>query len=119
MTALADTAAHPHPGGTTGRVLTIGAIQADLDQRRLWIGGVQVSLARRRFDVLAVLMDNAGRVMSRGEVYDAIPSHIRTADSAIVRTYVNRLCKSLADHPAALARLRTVHGSGYAFDLDL
>lgn len=119
MTAITDTAAHPHPGRPTARVLTIGAIQADLEQRRLWIGGGHVPLPRRQFDVLAVLMDNAGKVMSCREVYDAIPTRIRTTDSAIVRTYVTRLRRSLADHPAVLARLRTVHGVGYAFDLDL
>jgi DNA-binding response OmpR family regulator len=40
-------------------------------------------------------------------------------DSAIVRTYVTRLRRRLAGHPEALARLRTVRGVGYAFDLDL
>jgi DNA-binding response OmpR family regulator len=100
------------------RVLTIATVQADLDGRRLWVDGVHVPLPRRQFDVLAALMHNAGRVVPQNELRDLVGITTRTPNSTAVRTYVKQLRRSLAAHPAALGRLRTIHGVGYAFDLD-
>lgn len=117
---ISVTASGPAPGAhTTGpRVLTVATIQADLDARRLWVDGTHVPLSGRPFDVLAALMDNAGRVVSIVELRDLIGMRTRTPDSANVRTYVKQLRRSLTAHPAAFGRLRTVRGAGYAFDLD-
>jgi len=100
------------------RVLTISTVQADLDRRQLWVDGTHVPLPRRQFDVLAALMYNAGRVMTPGELRDLVGMRTRTPNSTVVRTYIKELRHSLAAHPAASSRLRTVYGIGYAFDLD-
>lgn len=106
------------PPGAGPRILAVGTLRADLDGRRLWVDGAPLPLTRRPFDTLVALMDNAGRVMSQRELRERIATRHRTPDSTAIATHIKVLRRSLAAHPAALARLRTVHGLGYTLDLD-
>lgn len=117
---MPPTSSPPRPTSAPAqpRILTIATVQADLDGRRLWVSGAHVPLSRRHFDVLAALMDNAGRVMTPDELSDLIAVRSRAPHSTAVRTYVKELRHALAAHPAVLSRLRTVRGVGYAFDLE-
>lgn len=99
------------------RILTINTIQADLDARRLWVDGVHVPLSRRQFDLLATLMDNAGRVMSSHDLRMICGAPCGPGEEVLLRAQIKALRRSLAAHPRALARLRTVRGFGYVFEL--
>lgn len=99
------------------RILTIDTIQADLDARRLWIDGVRVPLSCRQFDLLAALMDNAGRVMSPHDLRAICGAPCGPGEEVLLRAQIKALRRSLAAHPRALARLRTVRGFGYVFEL--
>jgi two-component system, OmpR family, response regulator RegX3 len=99
------------------RVLTIGTIELNLDGKAARIGGQPVHMAPKEFDLLATLMDNAGRMLTRRELLDAVwepgyPDRNKTLD-----VHIRRLRGHLAADPDANARLRTVRGHGYVFDL--
>ena len=115
MAAPVKHAAAARPLAT--RVLTIDTIQADLATRRLWIDGIRVPLSRRQFDLLATLMDNAGRVISAHELRATCGAPCGPSEEILLRAQIKALRRSLAAHPRALARLRTVRGFGYVFDL--
>ncbi len=116
---MTTTSVEQRPGSRAhaARVLTIDTIQADLDARLLWIDGVLVPLSHRQFDLLAVLMDNAGRVMSAHDLRIKCGAPCGPSEEVLLRAQIKSLRRSLATHPQALARLRTVRGFGYVFDL--
>ncbi len=117
---MTTTSIEPGPAGSlahAARVLTIDTIQADLDTRRLWIDGVLVPLSHRQFDLLAALMDNAGRVMSAHDLRMKSGASCGPGDEVLLRAQIKSLRRSLAAHPRALGRLRTVRSFGYVFDL--
>jgi two-component system response regulator RegX3 len=120
-TMTADPAAYrslaPHTTGQL-RLLRVGPVEAHLDSRLLRVSGTMVPTPLKEFDLLVALMDNAGRVMSRRELLDRVwepgyPDGNKTLD-----VHIKRLRTRLAVDPAAQARLRTVRGLGYIFDVD-
>jgi two-component system response regulator RegX3 len=97
------------------RLLTLGPCQANLDGKQLRVHDAVVPLPLIEFELLAVLLDNAGRIMTRDELLDAV-WHGACHRSKTVNLHIQRLRDLLAAHPDAQARLRTVRGLGYVFD---
>ncbi|MCD9878433.1 response regulator transcription factor [Streptomyces guryensis] len=54
------------------RLLRIRGVALDPATREVWRDGTQVALSRREFDLLSFLMDNAGRVLSKGQILDRV-----------------------------------------------
>jgi len=108
------------PPSTQGRLrlLTVGPVQLDLDGKQLRVAGEPVHVPLKEFQLLAVLMDNAGRVLTRRELLDACwgaghPDGTKTLD-----VHIKRVREHLAAADAGLRdRLRTVRGYGYVFDV--
>lgn len=90
-------------------VRTNGAITIDVDAHEVTCDGVPVELSPTEFRLLLVLVENAGRVMSREQLLDQVWGLGYGAESTTVETYVSYLRRKLGDH----LRLRTVRGVGY------
>jgi two-component system response regulator RegX3 len=109
----------PHTAGRL-RLLRVGPVEADLDGRLIRLDGTSEPLVvpMKEFDLLTTLMDNAGRVMGRRELLDAVWGAGYPDGNKTLEVHVKRLRERLSGHPAAHARLRTVRGIGYIYDLD-
>ena len=96
-------------------MLRLGDVELRLDAHQALVAGTAIHLPHREFQVLHILMDNAGRVVSRRELLDTLwePRH---TDSNTLDVHVNRLRRRL-NTPATPERIRTVRGLGYIFDL--
>lgn len=89
-------------------------LEIDDAQRRVWLNGEALDLPRREFDVLTVLMMNAGRVVPRERLMQSVwgPSYKPGSRSLDVR--VSRLRKFLGDgEREAAPAIETVPGVGY------
>jgi len=84
--------------------------------RRLLIDGDggPVHLSRKTFDLLAVLIANAPRVVSKTELHAELWPDTFVADATLV-ALVKDLRRALDDHDPAASIIRTSHGVGYAF----
>jgi two-component system response regulator RegX3 len=105
---------------TTGRlrVLKVGPLEANLDGKQLRIADTVVPLPLKEFELLAVLMDNAGRVMTRRELLDQVWAPGYPDTNKTLNVHVMRLREHLATaDPALRHRLRTVRNLGYIIDL--
>jgi len=99
------------------RLLTVGPVELNLDGMAVRVAGRQVHMAPKEFELLATLMENAGRLLTRRELLDAVwgegyPDRNKTLD-----VHIRRLRRHLEVDPDAYARMRTVRGLGYVFDI--
>ncbi|WP_329531991.1 response regulator transcription factor [Streptomyces sp. NBC_01450] len=109
------------PPSTQGRLrlLTVGPVELDLDGKQLRIAGQVTHIPMKEFQLLAMLMDNAGLVLTRRQLLDECwepghPDGTKTLD-----VHIKRVREHLAAaDPDLRARLRTVRGYGYVFDAD-
>jgi two-component system response regulator RegX3 len=99
------------------RVLRVSGVELDIDGLQVRVDGALTHVPMKEFQVLQLLMENAGRVVTRREILDAVwgegqPDHTKTLE-----VHVLRLRKRLEPNPDSPVRLRTVRGLGYVFDL--
>lgn len=88
---------------------TVGAISIDVDAHEVTCDGDVVELSPTEFRLLLVLVENAGRVLSREQLLDQVWGLAHGAESSTVETYVSYLRRKLGEH----LPLRTVRGVGY------
>jgi two-component system, OmpR family, response regulator RegX3 len=99
------------------RLLTVGPVELNLDGMAVRVAGKSVRMAPKEFELLATLMENAGRLLTRRQLLDAVwgegyPDRNKTLD-----VHIRRLRRHLEIDPDAYARMRTVRGLGYVFDI--
>ena len=96
--------------------LSIGEISLNLQQAQALVNGHRVPLTQREFSLLYALMENAGRVLSRGQLTElAWDRFAGTAKS--VDVYVQRLRKKMAPYINGGDYIQALRGFGYKFEL--
>ena len=105
--------AHPEPDGD--EVLRFGRLEVDLGARQARIGGLACDLTGHQFDLLVVLAQSAGRVLSRDQIMDALKGHPMEAFDRSIDVHVSRIRACIEDDAKAPKRVLTVRGAGYVF----
>jgi len=98
------------------RRLRFGDVEADLDERRVWRGGEEVTLSAREFDLLVYLGERARRVHSRQSLLEAVWSWDYEGTPRTVDNFVRTLRVKLEEDPSQPRHLLTVRGAGYRFE---
>lgn len=97
------------------RVLRIGEIAIDIDQRTVERGGKPVELTAREFDLLAHFARHPGRVFTRAQLLDQVWGFRHEAYEHTVSSHINRLRAKIEPSPTAPRYLLTIWGVGYRF----
>ena len=100
------------------RLLKVGPVELNLDGMAVRVAGRSVHMAPKEFQLLALLMENAGRLLTRRQLLDAVWGEGYPDGNKTLEVHIRRLRKHLECDAAAAARMRTVRGLGYVFDLD-
>jgi two-component system, OmpR family, response regulator RegX3 len=100
------------------RMLKVGPVQLNLDGMAVRINGASVHMAPKEFELLALLMQNAGRLLTRRQLLDAVWGEGYPDRNKTLEVHIRRLRRHLEIDPDAYARMRTVRGLGYVFDLE-
>jgi len=95
--------------------LTLRQLSLDLSARRVFMGEQELQLSTREFDLLAILMKNAGRAMSRDELIDQVWGEDWTGDARTLDVHVRGLRLKIEEDPASPQYIQTVRGFGYRF----
>lgn len=93
--------------------LTVGDIVLDRTARQVWRAGREVELRQREFDLLRVLMENAGKAMPRHELLDQVWGENWIGDPRTLDVHIRWLREKLEDDPSAPCYIQTVRGYGY------
>ncbi|WP_067462394.1 response regulator transcription factor [Actinomadura macra] len=92
--------------------ITLGDLTVDPAARRVFRGDEEVELTAKEFAVLEHLASNAGRVVSKAQIMEAVWDFAYDGDPNIVEVYVSALRRKL-DVPFGRRSITTVRGSGY------
>ncbi len=92
--------------------LRVDDLILDRVRREVRRGGRRTELTAREFDLLDYLMRNAGRVLSRDQIIQAVWSHDYEGGGNVVDTYIHYL-REKVDRVAGKRLIRTVRGVGY------
>ena len=96
-------------------VLRFGRLEIDLGARQARIDGKPCDLTSHQFDLLVVLAQGAGRVLSRDQIMDSLKGHPLEAFDRSIDVHVSRIRAAIEDDPKTPKRLLTVRGVGYVF----
>ena len=103
---------HRAPAGHAS-LLTAGDVSLDMAARLVRRAGEEVKLTRREFDLLAILLRSAGKVLTHRQLLREIWGPANEADTQYLRVYVGHLRAKLEDDPAAPRLILTEPGIGY------
>ncbi|GDY32740.1 DNA-binding response regulator [Gandjariella thermophila] len=93
-------------------LLRVADLVLDADARRVWRDGIEVELSKTEFDLLELLVRNAGIVLDHATIYDRIWGYDFGPDSKNLAVYISYLRRKL-DRPDAVRLIHTVRGVGY------
>ncbi|MFM9033875.1 MAG: response regulator [Mycobacterium sp.] len=97
-------------------VLEAGPVRMDIERHTVSVGGEQISLPLKEFDLLEFLMRNKGRVLTRGQLIDRVWGSDYVGDTKTLDVHVKRLRSKIEEDPANPMRLLTVRGLGYKLE---
>ncbi|MFZ2988864.1 response regulator [Ideonella sp.] len=112
--------AAPDDGGE--EVLRFGRLEIDLGAREARLGGQRCDLTGHQFELLVVLAQSPGRVLSRDQIMDSLKGHPMEAFDRSIDVHISRIRAVIEDDVKNPKRVLTVRGTGYVFarkqDLD-
>ncbi|MEV6106113.1 response regulator transcription factor [Streptomyces sp. NPDC051940] len=96
--------------------LEVGPVRMDVDRHVVTVAGDKVDLPLKEFDLLEMLLRNAGRVLTRMQLIDRVWGADYVGDTKTLDVHVKRLRAKIEPDPGAPRYLVTVRGLGYKFE---
>ncbi|MCS3493637.1 MULTISPECIES: response regulator transcription factor [Micrococcaceae] len=96
-------------------VVTAGPVRMDVERHVVSVDNTEVSMPLKEFELLEMLLRNAGRVLTRGQLIDRVWGSDYVGDTKTLDVHVKRLRSKIEVDPAVPERLVTVRGLGYKF----
>ena len=96
-------------------VVESAGVRMDVERHEVSVDGNRVKLALKEFELLEMLLRNAGRVMTRGQLIDRIWGADYVGDTKTLDVHVKRLRSKVEDDPSNPRRIVTIRGLGYKF----
>ncbi|MEO8026730.1 MAG: response regulator transcription factor [Bryobacteraceae bacterium] len=100
------------PARPDGGILTVPPVKIDIEQRRVWNGSAEVDLTTVEFDILAVLLRSAGRIVQRAELVRKLYGRQLSGFDRSIDVHICHLRQKL---DSEVPLIRTIRGSGYQF----
>ncbi len=97
-------------------VVEAGPVRMDVERHVVTVDSQQVALPLKEFDLLELLLRNAGRVLTRGQLIDRVWGADYVGDTKTLDVHVKRLRAKIEPDPASPKYLVTVRGLGYKYE---
>ena len=95
--------------------IRVGDVALDPDEHRVTVSDQEVTLPLKEFEVLHMLLANAGRVMTREMLIDRVWGHDYVGDTKTLDVHIKRLRTKIEVDPAMPTRIVTIRGLGYKY----
>ena len=96
--------------------LHVGDVQVDLQRHEVNVRGTLVHLPLKEFELLVLLLENAGRVLPREVIIDRAWGSDYHGDTKTLDVHVKRLRSKIEDDPRKPTRIVTIRGLGYKYE---
>ena len=93
-----------------------GPVRMDVDRHVVSVGGEAVPMPLKEFELLELLLRNAGRVLTRGQLIDRVWGSDYVGDTKTLDVHVKRLRAKVEPDPGSPRHIVTVRGLGYKFE---
>src|SRR5215212_5940304 len=107
----------PRVGAEPQERIEVGALVVDIASHQVAVDGRAVELSAREFGLLQVLVEQAGRVVTRRKLFDTVWGPDFFGDERALDVYIRLLRKKIEADPDHPTSIRTVRGVGYRFAL--
>jgi len=102
--------------GDLDDVITVGDVSLDHQRHEVQIRGDEVRLPLKEFELLGLLLENAGRVLTRDTLIDRVWGADYVGDTKTLDVHVKRLRAKVEADPANPTRIVTIRGLGYKYE---
>lgn len=96
--------------------VTAGPVRMDVDRHMVTVSGETVAMPLKEFELLEMLLRNAGRVLTRGQLIDRVWGSDYVGDTKTLDVHIKRLRSKVEPDPSAPRHILTVRGLGYKFE---
>ena len=97
-------------------VLEAGGVRVDVDRHQVSVNGREIAMPLKEFELLELLLRNAGRVLTRGQLIDRVWGADYFGDTKTLDVHVKRIRSKIEADPSNPQLLLTVRGLGYRFE---
>ena len=108
------------PGETideSGReVVEVAGVKLDASRHEVTVDGAPVAMPLKEFELLELLLENAGRVLTRDVLIDRIWGPNYVGDTKTLDVHVKRIRSKIERDPANPKRIKTIRGLGYRYE---
>ena len=98
--------------------LEAGPVRIDVDRHVVTVRGQTVPMPLKEFDLLELLVRNAGRVLTRGQIIDRVWGSDYVGDTKTLDVHVKRLRAKIEEDPRQPTLILTVRGLGYKYEAE-
>jgi two-component system, OmpR family, response regulator RegX3 len=112
--AIGDSTDEVEPAATS--TLRVGDVTLDPEAHRLTVRGTEVAVPLKEFEVLHLLLANAGRVLTREVLIDRVWGSDYVGDTKTLDVHIKRLRSKVEVDPSAPKRIVTIRGLGYKYE---
>lgn len=95
--------------------IVVGDIRIDLERRQVFKAGRELALRYKEFELLSLLVANAGEVVTRAMIFDKVWGTDWLGDMRTLDVHIRWLREKLEDDPGQPRYIQTVRGVGYRF----
>ncbi|WP_345761764.1 response regulator transcription factor [Diaminobutyricibacter sp. McL0608] len=97
-------------------ILEAGSVRMDVDRHTVAVSGSEISMPLKEFELLELLLRNAGRVLTRGQLIDRVWGSDYFGDTKTLDVHIKRIRSRIEENPSEPSMLVTVRGLGYRFN---
>ncbi len=101
---------------STGEAIEVGDVRLDPERHEVFVRGEPVSLPLKEFELLEILLANAGRVLPRETLIDRVWGPHYVGDTKTLDVHIKRLRSKVEENPSAPRRITTIRGLGYKYE---
>ncbi len=101
--------------GRVSQTLTFGPLDIDNSRREAWVSGSEIDLTSAEFDLLWLLASNAGRILSREEIFSELRGIEYDGQDRSVDVRISRIRSKIGDDPIHPRKIKTIRSKGYLF----
>jgi DNA-binding response OmpR family regulator len=102
----------------SGSYITVSGLVIDASRRAVELDGTTIDMTTAEFDLLWLLAENVGQVISRDTIYQTLNGLPYDGLDRSIDLRISRLRKKLGDDPQHPARIKSIRGVGYLFAAD-